>query len=98
MSIVVINPFEVSADDSDAFVDKWDELAEFFRAQPGYMDATLYRTDSATTPFGLVTVARWKSEEDFNAALSQLMSGGGADDGPTSYPATYEVVRSDVPS
>ena len=58
--VVLIDPFEVPADEDDAFLAGWDDAHAVLGAQQGYLGARLYRaTGPADVRF--VDLARWSS-------------------------------------
>ena len=95
MSVILINPFEVSAEtNDDEFLRGWERAAEYMRRQPGFVSTRLHRALSPDTRFGFVNLAEWESPQAFQAAVSseefrEIAKGAG----PGS-PALYEVVRS----
>ena len=68
-NIIVINPFEVPKGQEEQALAMWDSFAGYFRRQPGYVSARLYRAINPDERFHLVTVAEWASPEHFMAAL-----------------------------
>lgn len=40
---ILLNVFDVDPEDADAFVKAWQQDAEFFKRQPGYISAQLHR-------------------------------------------------------
>lgn len=95
MSVILINPFEVSAGtNDDEFLRGWERAAEYMRRQPGFVSTRLHRALSPDARFGFVNLAEWESPQAFQAAVSseefrEIAKGAG----PGS-PALYEVVRS----
>jgi heme-degrading monooxygenase HmoA len=95
LSVILINPFEVSArTNDDEFLRGWERAAEYMRRQPGFVSTRLHRALSPDARFGFVNLAEWESPQAFQAAVSseefrEIAKGAG----PGS-PALYEVVRS----
>jgi heme-degrading monooxygenase HmoA len=95
LSVILINPFEVSAGtNDDEFLRGWERAAEYMRRQPGFVSTRLHRALSPDARFGFVNLAEWESPQAFQGAVSseefrEIAKGAG----PGS-PALYEVVRS----
>jgi heme-degrading monooxygenase HmoA len=66
--VTLINAFEVPAADADAFVAAWQEVRDYLRSQPGYIDTVLHQSIMPDAEFQFVNVARWQTAEDFLAA------------------------------
>ena len=58
-NVIVINPFEVPKGQESQALAMWDEFAEYFHRQPGYVSAKLHRAINPYARFHLVTVAEW---------------------------------------
>jgi heme oxygenase (mycobilin-producing) len=92
--VVLINPFEVPPDRDRDFVSRWEQARDFLRERDGYVDTALHRSVAPDAEFRFVNVARWRSPEDFQAAM-------GAPKFPgrqmpyTSHPSLYHVVAED---
>ncbi len=41
--VVLINAFEVPADEAGQFIEAWERTRDFLKAQPGYMDTALHQ-------------------------------------------------------
>ena len=67
--VVLVNPFEVPADD-DIFVDGWTRAREALASQRGYLGTRLHRSVGAAD-FRFVNVARWSSPLAFAKAVEQ---------------------------
>ena len=93
--IVLINPFEVPADaPEDEFLRGWEKGAQYLRAQPGFVSATLHQAVAADARFRFINVAEWRSPGDFAAAVSsQGFHEVTRDNRAPNYPALYTVVR-----
>jgi len=66
--IVLINRFNVPADEVERFVDVWSEDAAFMKRQPGFISTQLHRGVAGSTTF--VNVATWESALALGAALA----------------------------
>jgi heme oxygenase (mycobilin-producing) len=69
--VTLINSFELTAEQRAAFPTSWDAVAEYMRAQPGFIDAKLHElVGPPDARFQFVNVAHWASSEDFEKAMS----------------------------
>lgn len=93
--VVLINSFEVPADEADAFIAAWEKTRDYLETQPGYIDTALHQAFASDAEFQFVNIAHWRSAEEFAAAIqSQGMretSAGLA--GYRPHPALYRIVR-----
>ena len=95
ISVILINPFEVSEGAADEnFLRGWERAADYMRQQPGFLGTRLHRALAPGARYRFINVAEWASAQDFQAAVSserfrEIAKGAG----PSS-PALYEVVRS----
>ena len=93
-SVILINPFEVSPEKDDEFLQGWERAAEYLRQQRGFISTRLHRALSPEARFRFINVAEWESPQDFQAAVGneqfRRMAAGAA----PNYPALFEVVRS----
>jgi len=95
-NVIVINPFEVPKGKEEQSLTMWDKFAGYFRRQPGYVSARLYRAINPDERFHLVTVAEWASPEHFMAALKNQELQKIVDattDNSENDPGLYEVIR-----
>jgi heme-degrading monooxygenase HmoA len=92
--VVLINLFEVPAEDDDAFIRGWEGARDFVQTQDGYIGTSLHRSLAPDAPYRFVNIARWASAEAFRAAIGHPDFPGKAAPHP-SHPALYEVVRTD---
>ena len=91
--MVLINPFEVPADGSDAeFLAGWQAAADYLQTQPGFRSTRLHRAVRPDARFRYVNVALWESAQSFMAAVGsdgfRALAAGTA----PNFPALYEVV------
>ena len=66
--IVLINPFNVPADEVEGFLEVWAEDAAFMKRQPGFISTQLHRGVAGSRTF--VNVATWESARALGAALA----------------------------
>jgi heme-degrading monooxygenase HmoA len=94
MTVILINPFEVSeGTDDEEFLRGWQRAADYMQQQPGFLSSRLHRALAPDARFRFINVAEWASPQDFQAAVAseqfrEIAKGAG----PGS-PALYEVVR-----
>jgi heme-degrading monooxygenase HmoA len=91
---VLINAFEVTEGDDEAFLQAWERTRAFLSTQPGYLSTRLHRSLSPSADFRFVNIALWQSPHTFQAATSQP----GFRNAPVPFPfhaSLYEVVRAD---
>jgi heme oxygenase (mycobilin-producing) len=95
-TVILINPFEVSAGEEAAALRFWEQAAESMRRQPGFISTRLYKTLSPEARFTYVNIAEWESAEHFQAAISsdefKKLTEGSQQRFPH-YPALYSVIR-----
>jgi heme-degrading monooxygenase HmoA len=92
--VVLINPFEVPADDVERFVAGWRRTRDVLAQQRGYLGTRLHRSVAPQSDFRLVNVARWSSPLAFSNALQQPGFRQAAAAMPfPSHPALYQVIR-----
>jgi heme-degrading monooxygenase HmoA len=97
--ITLINVIEAPAESIEQFISDWKADKDFMIRQPGFIDVALYRSLQSDARFRFVNEARWKSEDDWKAAIEageKLRAGKGIDRlsgwtdlGIKGYPATY---------
>jgi heme-degrading monooxygenase HmoA len=91
--VILINPFEVPADDDEGFVAGWERARERFATQRGYLGTRLHRSLAAAS-FRFVNIARWSSPLAFSRALQQPeVQQAAAAITFRSHPALYQVIR-----
>lgn len=93
--VVLINAFEVPADQAENFIAAWEQTREFLRSQPGYIETALHQALTPDADFLFVNIARWETPEAFGAAIGsagmRAASAGLA--GYTPHPSLYRIVR-----
>lgn len=91
--VILINPFEVAADQDERFLSDWEGARGMLAAQPGYMGTRLHRS-LGPADFRFVNVARWSSPLAFARALQKREFQDAAAAMPfPSHPALYQVIR-----
>lgn len=93
--VILINAFEVPADQADKFIAAWEQTRDFLQSQPGYIETALHQALMPGADFLFVNIARWQTAEAFTTALGSVgfreSAAGLADYG--SHPSLYRVVR-----
>ena len=96
MPVTLINLFDVAAEHDAEFRQRWQQVNDHMRTQPGYLGHTLHRAVTPDAAYRYVNVAQWRSADDFRAAhgpgFRALVSQPGWDRFP-SRPALYEVIN-----
>ena len=95
-AITLVNCFEIPAGRENEFLALWQQVNTYMRQKKGYLEHKLHRSLAPDAPFRFINVARWASQEDFDAAHDEgfraLVSQ--AHWAPfRSRPALYEVVH-----
>jgi heme-degrading monooxygenase HmoA len=93
--VVLINAFEVPADQAEQFIAAWEASRDFLQAQPGYIDTALHQALAPDADFQFVNVARWETAEAFGAAIRSpgFRESAVGLAGYRPHPALYQVVR-----
>lgn len=68
--VVLINVFEVPAEQVDAVIADWRRRAEIMAGMPGFRGYRLHRAIAADARFQLVNVAQWASRAHWEAATA----------------------------
>jgi heme-degrading monooxygenase HmoA len=92
--VVLINAFEVPAEEDEAFLQGWERAQEILSTEEGYLSTRLHRSISPTADFRFVNVAQWESEQAFQAATSRPEFRRASVPFPF-HVSLYEVVRKD---
>jgi heme-degrading monooxygenase HmoA len=91
--VILVNAFEVPAEEDERFVAGWDRARAALAARPGYLGTRLHRSLGAAD-FRFVNVARWSSPLAFSRAVGQPGFRQAAAAMPfASHPALYQVIR-----
>jgi heme-degrading monooxygenase HmoA len=94
--LVLINAFEVPAEEAEQFIAAWEKMHDYLKSQPGYIDTALHQAVAADVEFQFVNVAHWRTAEEFLAATQSpgfMQSAVGLAGYPL-HPNLYWVVRS----
>ena len=92
MTVVLINPVEVSASAGERFIEQWQKAADYMQRQPGFLATRLHRSLSQDTRFGFINVAEWESPAEFMRAVGSEEFKALASGSPPNFPSLYEVV------
>ncbi len=68
-TVVLINPFEVSAGQEEEFLTRWREAAEQLRHASGFISTRLHESLDPQAKYRFVNVAEWESPQHFQAAM-----------------------------
>ena len=93
--LTLINSFEVPAGEADKFIAAWEKARDYLAAQPGYIDTALHRAVGPEADFQFVNIARWRSAEDFTAAIGStgFRESAAGLAGYPAHPGLYRTVR-----
>jgi heme oxygenase (mycobilin-producing) len=69
MSVTLINPFEVPEGKEDEALAFWERVADYMKAQPGFVSTRLHKAVVPWARFHFINVAEWQSIEHFEAAI-----------------------------
>ena len=69
-NVILLNPFEVPADQVDDCLAYWDEAAELMRRAPGFVSTALHQALDPATRFQLINRAEWETPAHFRAAVT----------------------------
>jgi len=93
--VILINAFEVPAGDAENFIAAWEKTRDYLQTQPGYVNTALHQAARPDAEFQFVNIARWRTADDFMAAIQspgfQESAAGLA--GYRPHPALYRLVR-----
>lgn len=70
--VILINPFSVHKGGEEEFIKMWDEIAQFMKNQPGFIDTKLHRSLDPNARFQFINVAHWESAEAWQSAMSTV--------------------------
>ena len=93
MSVILINPFEVPAENAEKFLQSWGEARDYMKRQPGFISTRLHRALRPDARFGFVNIAEWESPEHFMKAVQSPEFQKLAQGSPPNFPALYEIVK-----
>ena len=93
-TVVLINAFEVPAEQDAAFLRGWEAARDFMQRQAGYLSTRLHRSLDPAARFRFINIAEWASPADFQAALNHPEFVQMRQASPFAhYPSLYQVVR-----
>jgi heme-degrading monooxygenase HmoA len=70
--VVLINVFEVEAEQEAKVMEVWLQSKDFLAKQPGYINTRLHKNIDATGKFRFINVAEWATARDFGAASKAM--------------------------
>src|SRR6201986_669690 len=93
--VILINAFEVPAEDAETFIAAWEKTRDYLRTQPGSVDTALHQAVGPDAEFQFVNVARWRTAGEF---MTPIQSPGFREQaaslaGYRPHPALYQVGR-----
>ena len=93
--VTLINAFEVPAAEADRFIAAWEQARDYLAAQPGYVDTALHQAVGPEAEFQFVNIARWRSADDFAAAIGSpgFRESAAGLAGYRPHPGLYRMVR-----
>lgn len=65
MSVILLNPFDVSAGKENEALALWERTAEAMRKSPGFISTRLHRAISPDARFRPINMAEWESPQHF---------------------------------
>ncbi len=92
--VVLINVFEVSADDAEQFTAAWEKTHDYLKRYPAHLNTALHQAITSDVDFQFINIAHWRSAEEFNDAVSSPgFREASADLRWRFHPALYRIVR-----
>jgi heme oxygenase (mycobilin-producing) len=93
--VLLINSFEVPADQAGAFIAAWEQSRDFLQSRPGYLETALHQALAPDAEFRFVNIARWQSADAFTAATRSagFRASAAGLAGFGRHPGLYQVVR-----
>jgi heme-degrading monooxygenase HmoA len=93
--VILINAFEVPAAEEAEFIAAWEKTRDYLESQPGYIDTALHQAMTPGADFQFVNMARWRTAEDFLAAIQSagFQQAAAGLSGYRPHAALYNVVR-----
>jgi heme-degrading monooxygenase HmoA len=67
---ILINPFAVPMHEAEDFIKGYDEVSQWMKKQPGFVNAKLHRSINPDAAFTFINVSQWESPELFKEAIS----------------------------
>ena len=95
--VTLINVFEVPDGKQKTVITAWEDARDFLASQPGYISTALHQSLQPGARFQLINIARWKSPQQFQTAISNMRKAGVFPmiDGLGINPSLYKVIRED---
>jgi heme oxygenase (mycobilin-producing) len=93
--LVLINVFEVPAEEAEQFIAAWEKMRDYLKSQPGYIDTALHQAVAPDADFQFVNVAHWRTAEEFLAATQrpEFLDSAVGFVGYSLHPSLYRVIR-----
>jgi heme-degrading monooxygenase HmoA len=93
--LVLINAFEVPADEGEQFIAAWEKTRDYLASQPGYVDTALHQSVAPGADFQFVNIGRWRTAEEFMAATQSpgFRESAAGLAGYRPHPGLYRLVR-----
>jgi len=66
----LVNPFEIQPEQVPGVLDMWGKAKDYMVAQPGFINARLFRPTEPHPTYNLVNIAQWESRDRFMDALN----------------------------
>ncbi|MCC5647357.1 antibiotic biosynthesis monooxygenase [Nostoc sp. CHAB 5824] len=70
--VVLINPFSIPKGREEEFLKMWNEVAQYMKDQPGFIDLKLHRSLDPDARFQFINIAHWQSAEAWQTAMSKV--------------------------
>ncbi len=70
--VVLINVFELEAEQEAPVMAVWLQSKDFLAKQPGYINTRMHKNIDAAGKFRFINVAEWASPQDFRAASKAM--------------------------
>ncbi len=71
--VILINPFSVPKGREAEFLKLWNEIAQYIKDQPGFIDSKLHRSLDPDARFQFINIAHWESAEAWQTAMSKAV-------------------------
>lgn len=65
-NVVLMNPFQIEANQQEVFLKRWNDVASYMKRQPGFVSAQLHKELDGSRWFNY---AEWRSAKDFQNAV-----------------------------
>lgn len=94
--VTLVNCFEIPAGREEEFFALWQQVNNYMRQKKGYLEHRLHRSLAPDARYRFINLARWASQEDFNAAHDEGFRALVSQPAWTAFhstPALYQVVH-----